>query len=33
MSDGVVKMIEDGLTTAKEKCEKNAAIGVYVKAE
>lgn len=32
-SDGIVKMIEDGLESAKEKWEKNKAIGAYVKAE
>ncbi len=32
-SDGIVKMIEDGLTDAKAKWEKNKAIGAYVKAE
>lgn len=32
-SDGIVKMIENGLTDAKEKWEKNAAIGAYVKTE
>lgn len=32
-SDGIVKMIENGLTAAKERWEKNAAIGAYVGAQ
>lgn len=32
-SAGIVKMIENGLTEAKERWEKNKAIGAYVKTE